>query len=808
MELTFLRAAQRLAKRFVRHEDGTIEKIPHPNVYLVSSYTETVSTIEEFHAHILLAAGAGHCLQKGLLDKQLDNESRAKHTLRDAPTKYMCLDLDEMTAYANVDEVLRSLGLDNIDYIVQWSASQGLKPGLNAHIFMLLEHAQSPAFLKQWLMYQNYTVAALREQLELNRTNDGLRYALDVTTCQNDKLLYVATPTFDGLDDPFENEPRIELVKRTHRTATLAADRDRIRNFDFVLERNDIVNELRRAKGLRKKLFQHRFDERAGQVVVANPEAAISYEVKDAGDYIRLNINGGDSWAYWHPKDNYKIIHSFKDECDYETRKLLPEYYQECVRAEEQQRADALELQRPDDNADAPIRFVFNEKETAMYYKALYDPRSKNISLWPAKTIKHLEDYCALWELEMPDAVPDWSLIFDPTSDRVVDPEANTINMHRASTYRVQRQVVDNPQLPDAYTNLIHHVLAHDETSVEYFLNWLAYLWQTGKKPQTAWVLHGTEGTGKGKLFDILSALFGPAQVVKLTNELIAEKFNDWARTCQILWVDEADTDSVDQRRVAPKIRNWITEPTISLREMHKGARPVPSYMGIIFAANALNATVVSLRDRRWNIPPRQEEQFLPSDAEHDAWYATPNLQALANYLSSRPVNEAMVRIPMASEAKAEMQETTTSVPEKLVARLKAGDFAFLLDQVPTIAGSGPSDVLTFNYKAVLKEIFSQLAEAPLGETVGVKLTRDEIQVLFDMVTGWKQSGLKFATAAARFGLPFGNHGRVWRNGRTQAGRTFDFILTEEVKQQYLHLMGEGPHLKEVPRSQKVKAND
>ena len=39
-----------------------------------------------------------------------------------------------------------------------------------------------------------------------------LRWPLDITTCQNDKLLYIATPSFKGMKDPLRE--RITLVPK------------------------------------------------------------------------------------------------------------------------------------------------------------------------------------------------------------------------------------------------------------------------------------------------------------------------------------------------------------------------------------------------------------------------------------------------------------------------------------------------------------------------------------------------------------------------------------------------------------------
>src|SRR5690606_38538580 len=45
---------------------------------------------------------------------------------------------------------------------------------------------------------------------------------------------------------------------------------------------------------------------------------------------------------------------------------------------------------------------------------------------------------------------------------------------------------------------LLFSVRGSDRDSLQRFLNWLAFISQKREKPATAWLFHGTEGTGKG----------------------------------------------------------------------------------------------------------------------------------------------------------------------------------------------------------------------------------------------------------------------------------------------------------------------
>jgi hypothetical protein len=55
-------------------------------------------------------------------------------------------------------------------------------------------------------------------------------------------------------------------------------------------------------------------------------EATITGIKRDRG-FVYLNLNGGDSWGYYHSEDNAEYIYNFKGEPVYKTSELLPEYW-------------------------------------------------------------------------------------------------------------------------------------------------------------------------------------------------------------------------------------------------------------------------------------------------------------------------------------------------------------------------------------------------------------------------------------------------------------------------------------------------
>ena len=97
MEITFLKASMPLQKKF--DEAG---KHSYPQAHKFTSIPfPDIATIQDFHYCVQTQAEQGHCLLKGKLTKELNNESRAGSTDRDEYTQWICLDADGLTGVSN-----------------------------------------------------------------------------------------------------------------------------------------------------------------------------------------------------------------------------------------------------------------------------------------------------------------------------------------------------------------------------------------------------------------------------------------------------------------------------------------------------------------------------------------------------------------------------------------------------------------------------------------------------------------------------------------------------------------------------------
>ena len=298
-----------MAKSFVR-SSGSVVTTPYPLVKRFWSFTRNATNIDQIYALLVTHAEAGHCLLKGSLDRPLRHEARAGRTDPNGPTDLLVLDLDTDHGFESIDHFLDAVGLGGVSYVLHHSSSAGITAaiGLRAHVFIALKTPVAPNRLKLWLRHLNLTVPGLREQATLSANGMTLRYPLDVVSNQNDRLLFVADPVVEGLEDPLAGR-RFELCERSSERLEL-----RTEHLDpgAVQRSADAqVSELRAKAGLPER--RARYVALPGRErLLANPEPATVTGVRKARGFVYLNLNGGDSWAYYFRESHPEIVRSFK----------------------------------------------------------------------------------------------------------------------------------------------------------------------------------------------------------------------------------------------------------------------------------------------------------------------------------------------------------------------------------------------------------------------------------------------------------------------------------------------------------------
>lgn len=735
MNLNFLSAQKPLTKKFTKLPNGEVEKTSYLNAYEVTSYEEPVHSLDDFYVELRKHADLGHCLLKGQLTRPLVNESRAGSTDANAQTHWVCLDIDGLPPTYTIDELLKLMGMGDVSYVLQWSASQSVtSEDLRCHVMMLLSKPASAPLLKQWLIQLNHQTTFLRDNMALTKTNMSVTWGLDITACQNDKLIYIAPPILVGLKNPLGRKPRYELVMKNRKTLTLPASINTPEaNRALTAQR---IADLRRAANLPERKNNYRTYKDVE--VLSKPDEATVTEVRHDRGFVYFNLNGGDSWAYYHPDNNCEIIYNFKGEPPYATKELLPDYYKQAKAAASTSASAESSVGAYLADPQQPVLLAFRDRKTGIYYHGHYYPEGDDLDLAIAKSEKQVRDFCMQHGMPMGDFIPIWDMIFDPHGDQRVDVANRTVNLFQQTEYMLAVGKKAPAKPPATIMKIMSHMLAQEQASINHLLNWLAFIIQKRERPKTAWVWYGTEGTGKGMFASkVLRPLLGMGQTAMREGRELAEIFNGYMKNTMLVFFDEAHLSTMKESdMVHAKLRNFITEPTISLRMMHQNATETDNHAAIICMSNKPDVILLQKNDRRWNVGPYQDIKLELTDEEIDKKIPA-ELQAFYDYLAHYPLDENAARTPLVTEDRDRLISTTTSSADDVAHALaaKKADMGFFLDQLPSdgsLVGYRMQSSVQ-DYKKVLHTLLIRTRNEGTGRC---KISRDELHALFEYTVG------------------------------------------------------------------------
>lgn len=745
MDITFLKASMPLQKRF--DKDG---KHSYPQAHRFTSLTFPAPDIQSFHMLVKAQAELGHCLLKSNVTRELVNESRAGSTDRDAYTHLLCLDADGLTGVQNAEMFLNKLGLSDVSYVLQWSSSAFLclngerNTDFNAHIFIYLSEPASPHRLKLWLKQQNFN--AFRENLELTASDMALRWGLDISTCQNDKLLFIAPP---DVHPPYEDtisDERIVFIKKNENTLDIDSlkldtlDPEKIRK-----QEQDVINELRLEKGLEKKRGTAFQLKGTNIEYMANPSRATITDTKTDRGFVYFNLNGGDSWAYYHPEDNFEYIYNFKGEPTYRTAELLPQYHE----------LRARELGR--EKAGGRQAIGFRGMQDGAVYNGFYDAETNDVELYMARRAADVIIFLAEYGIEV-EALPTFRLMHNPHHNGPrIDFEKKEINLFQLSV--LERTSIPNTDPTPVIDRIIEHVVGPE--NVQHFINWLAFVVQHKRASGTGWVFHGAQGTGKGILFHrVLKPMMGRHNAVQMRTANFEDKYNDFLENTLLINVDEVDVpESRRDQQLMANFKNYMTEPTISIRKMYANVYEIPNLTNWIFSSNKRNPVIVEMTDRRFNIADYQPHGLQITDDELDELER--ELPAFMHHMLAYPVDERQAQTARITAAKVEMQALSETSVDEIANALILGKAHVLYSYCEDEA-----EVLDLDHRMTLKK-YNELVREVICDGRD-RFTRAELKTIFEATVGHVPSSpAKFTKYLRHHGIHVGTN-RI--DGRTERG--------------------------------------
>jgi Family of unknown function (DUF5906) len=553
-------------------------------------------------------------------------------------------------------------------------------------------------------------------------TGNTISWPLDVSACQSDKLIYIAPPVLKGIKDPMGKQPRIQFVKRRFDKLSLTnVINSSTKNRELT---HKAIKDLREAAGLPERKVTYKIV--GSTEVMLKPDESVITEMKTERGFVYFNLNSGDSWAYYHPENDPTYIRNFKGEPAYLTKELLPDYWQQLTGTGSSTRTSSTGL----------TYLAFCDRATGVYWRGTYEAGTDALDINPAKNETQLRHFAKQYGVPIGDYVPEWDLVFDPMDLVRVDTQNRIVNRFQPTQYMLNAGTKPPKAVPKLIQRVIANALGDDGPVFDHFINWLATIVQTRDRTRTAWVLHGTTGTGKGILTSkVLRPLFGAHTATRRMEEL-NEKYNHFMEGAMLIFVDEVETKALqNERGVMAKLKNFITEEHVAVRAMYANAVEVQNRSNWIFMSNKSDPVLIDKEDRRYNVGRYQANKLIISELE--VLQIDKELQAFYDYLVNFPADYMKASTVIHTADRDTMISISESSVDTVSSALIEGDFGFFIDQLPTndahvrnaLANSKVED-----YKDVLKLLMARTGAARTsGNCV---ISREELRTLFDFTVG------------------------------------------------------------------------
>ncbi len=167
-------------------------------------------------------------------------------------------------------------------------------------------------------------------------------------------------------------------------------------------------------------------------------------------------------------------------------------------------------------------------------------------------------------------------------------------------------------------------------------------------------------GTGKSSLGNILSQLVGPHNTSFPSESTLAEQYNNWIGRRRLVVCNEIYSGA--SFKMFNKLKDLITEPTITLRQMYRDGVEMSNWAHFVLCSNSFQPLKLDEKDRRIFAPTVTETRW-PDDkwAEFHAWVAAGGIQIIADWcMNFGDYVTAGERAPMTSR-KQDMIEASKS---------------------------------------------------------------------------------------------------------------------------------------------------
>lgn len=248
------------------------------------------------------------------------------------------------------------------------------------------------------------------------------------------------------------------------------------------------------------------------------------------------------------------------------------------------------------------------DADTVMYIKKIFDVHANCYTLTyvTQSNMKEMLRSIKLWK-EDKKTITAWNILDENSSKFIIkgvkfnteDPEIFSI--FQGYKYTV-RESVDMSKI-QMYLDLIYEVICDsDEKLYKYVLGWIASIIQhPGIKNETALILKGIQGIGKGRFTDVISELLAGYSENNVTDiSELTGNFNSIVENKMLIVLNEVKNCGDDRLANFNALKSIITDTSIRINEKNQPRRTAENVANFIFCTNNAYPVKIETGDRRY----------------------------------------------------------------------------------------------------------------------------------------------------------------------------------------------------------------
>ena len=420
----------------------------------------------------------------------------------------------------------------------------------------------------------------------------------------------------------------------------------------------------------------------------------------------------------------------------------------------------------PNDEGDLLLCFI--EKRTAVYWKGIWNEGKEFLDLDSVSNKEQIHNYYMNHNKQPPPFIPEWRMDFNPQSSVIVDMDKQVVN-----TFIMPKLLRPGVARPGEYPLIQHAIDSAVGTGEvqEHFLNWLAVVLQHRVKTKTAWILHGTFGTGKGVLVnDVLLPVLGPQYCSIIPASALMSSFNGWKENKLLTLVDEIEADIFTKGALDSDLKNLITEIPQDIHKKGQNRYSCDSFINLIFASNKPQPVHIPMGDRRFNVGRYQHQRWIPTRDEIEVQIPKER-EGFMHYIMNRKADIDVARQCLFTEDKAAIQALGVTSVDEFAHDLLSGNLIKLWEYMPderAMNEHGINDVAASAYASMLKRYVNEPHS---------NISREELQLLFTHAVGQVPGGkYKFTSYLRHHNI---KTKKIWANGTCTYGIQVKWAVTE-----------------------------